>query len=391
MTGRHEGRTPPLGITRRDWKPAFTAVVVPSLVYSALTFWVLATAVGFPGGDWWLHLQQLATVFGRAVIEQLGWVFGILITVQLGCLVALLGGQIIAPDRREEASLRSALSVFSLMPIVGLAPAITVAAVAAFRVAELRGALFVIVPALVLTIALSVYIGTLEVADELTKLEFAEQAEGRALSEIIALHGVPKRSAWRTALLFSLVLIVTVLAGMGILLALTGRTDMESWVYWAAAMFIVTVIPATVVVAIAVNTSLKPTLTADGIATSVLLLAAVFAGQVTAVGTLFTLAWQLGACALIAFLYLALELSRVLLEARAVRAGRTPEGYWRHGGFLAQAGTSLARRSARKGFESALERTAACRQQVKRRVEKTPGKKGRRHRDVVMSGRSEPR
>lgn len=388
MTGRHMGSSPPLEFTRRDWKPQLAAVVVPSLLYVCLTIFLLTAAVQAPGGGWTIRLLQLATALGRGVIDQLGWVFGILITIQLGCLIALLGGQIIARNRRDEADLRTALSLFSVFPVVALSPALTVAAIAAFRVGELRGALFVIVPALVLTITLAVFIGTFDVADELTKLDFAKGDEARALSQIKALEGLPaapfrRMVAWRSVHLILLGSVVSL-----ILSFLFKAPTSPSWVYTTSIVLVLVSIPVTVYAVGAISASLKPTLAAVGLVAAGLLVPAILAMQIVVVATLFALQWHLGTGALIAALCLLVDTTRVLFEAREVRAGRAPAGFWRRGGGLAHAGTSSARKAAEKERDNAHARIDELEQKISRLVDEAPVAAGHRRNDDGVPGDS---
>lgn len=382
MTGRHAGRTAPLEITRRDWKPPFFAVVVPSLLYAFLTVYLLTAAVHQPGERWWIHLLQLATVLGRGVIDQLGWVFGILITIQLGCLIALLGGQILARDRQEEATLRSALSDFSFLPVVALSPAITVASIAAFRVGDLRGALFVIVPALILTVALSVFIGTFEVADELTKLQQAKVDRDRAQRKIEVLKKRPHKRFVPTVIVRSVVLvlveIVLILAG-----AIFSTSTMD---LGAAIVLTVLLIPLSVLVLATVSAHLKPSLNSSQIATASMLLTALLVLQAILVVTLFVLGWPLGVGSLIIVLLFAVGTVRVFLEAREARADRVAAGFWRRGGGLAHSGTSVASKAAENELKSAEERIDVLKTDIDRRAQEDINASGQRRNDDGVPG-----
>ncbi len=381
MTGRHVGRTPPLEFTRRDWKPQFAAVVVPSLLYAGMTIFVLANVALTPGEGWWIRLLQIATVLGRGVIEQLGWVFGILITIQLGSLIAILGGQIYARNRRDEADLRTMLGLLSAFPVVALSPALTAASIAAFRVAELRGALLVIVPALALTVALSVFIGTFDVADELTKKGFAEADEARAQRHVDALKDLPAAPFWRSGLVRSVLLVLSVLAVSVILGVLTEATATPGWIVWSFFGLILVSAPATVFTLGGISAALKPALTATSLALVALLLVALLAMQVVVVSTLFELRWQLGVGALLGALVLSVDSVRVFLEAREVRARRVPNGFWRSGGAMTRVGTFIALKDAEKKREDARARIKELDPEIDRRVDEEPSAKGRRRDD----------
>lgn len=378
-TGRHAGLTPPLEFTRRDWRPQFAAVVVPSLLYAGVTVVVLSAVALAPGEGWLLRLVQQATVLGRGVIAQLGWVFGILITVQLGCLIAVLGGQIHTRTRRDEADLRAALGLFSALPIIGLSPALTVASIAAFRVGELRGALFVIVPAVALTVALSVFVGTFDVADELTKKAFAESDEERALEDLAVLRKLDTAPFWETVLYRSVQLFLLTAGACFFLMVITRAPATADWVVLSFATLMLLSSTGTMLAFGVVSASLKPTRSATGFAVTGILLVAVIAMQVIVCRTLFVLQWQLGVSAVFGGLVLVIMAMRVLAEAREVRAGRVPAGRWRRGGKLAHAGTTMARRSAEKKRDDAKARIATLTQMIDRRVAEEPSSEGRRH------------
>lgn len=387
MTGNHEGRTAPLEFTRRDWKPQFAAVALPSVIYAGMTIFLLANVALDPGEGWWLRLQQIATVLGRGVIDQLGWVLSILIAIQLGCLIAVLGGQIHARNRRDEADLRVALGLFSVLPVVGLSPALTVASIAAVRVGELRGALFVIVPVIALATALSVFIGTFDVADEITKREFVEAEEERAQRHIAALEDLPPAPFWRTGLLCSALVVLSVAAVSVILGLFTGASTPPGWVLWSSLVLNVVSVSATWLALGGISATLKPALTATGLVTAVLLVVSLLAMQTIVVTTLFALRWQLGVGGLIGALLLAAEATRVHLEAREVRAGRKSDGFWRRGGALARVGTSIARKAAGKELDSARARLEELEPKISLRVAEEPRTEGRRRReDGVLGG-----
>src|SRR5699024_3337908 len=244
----------------------------------------------------------------------------------------VLGGQIYARTRRDEADLRTALGLFAAFPVLGLSPALTVASIAAFRVGELRGALFVIVPAIALTIALSVFIGTFDVADELTKKQLAESDEQRALKHVETLKRLDDATFWRTGLSRAALLVLSAYAASLLLMVATGATTPPSWALWSFAVLVLVSSVGTVLALGAVSASLKPAITATGLATAGMLITAIIAVQLIVVPTAFLLQWQFGAIALLSALVLFAAAIRVHLEAREVRAGRVPAGFWRSGG-----------------------------------------------------------
>lgn len=348
MTGKRVGRTPPLEISFRDPKPVAVAVFVPSLIYAGVTLFVLAAFARAFDEGWWGRLEQLVTALGRGVNGQLGWVFGILVTVQLGCLIALIGGQIRAKSRRVEALLRDALSLFSVMPVVALSPALTVAIIAAFLIGELRGSLLVTVPMLALTVALSIFIGALERADDRTKLDFAREDEERVVAQLIILEGVQDSPFGKTVLRVSVALTLLALAGGALLSAVSGGFP---WPVWAYVMICI-LIGCNILMAVSgmgvVNAALKPSLGLVDVAFAALGLIAAGALFVASSLILFILSWQFGAVFLLVGVLLVLGWVRVFLEAREVRARRKPAGFWRSGGELALAGTRMARKASEK-------------------------------------------
>ncbi len=366
MTGRRAGRRPPLEISLRDPRPIAAAVIIPSLIYAFVTVFLLAAAAGALDEGWRGRLLQLATVLGRGVLTQQGWVFGILITIQVGCLIALLGGQINAENRRVEATLRDALSLFSVIPVVALSPALTVAVIAAFRVGELRGNLFVIIPVLALTVGLSIFIGALDNSDDLTKLELAREEEMRAAAQLGALRVTQDAPFARTVLRRSAVLILLAISGSFVLNA---ASDGFSWPVWAYAVFSILIgcnISAAVVGIGVVNAAFKPLLGMLDVAFAIVGSIALCALHVASAVVLFALAWQFGAPFVLAGLLLIVDWIRVLLEAREVRAGRRPTGFWRSGGALARAGTSSAKKAAESDRDRALRRIVALEEKIDR-------------------------
>lgn len=370
-----------------DWRPIFAAVVVPSLIYAFVTCVVLAAVAGAFAEGWWTHMVQLATVIGRGVIEHLGWVFGILITIQLGCLIALLGGQINAQTRRVEATLRDALSLFSVTPVIALSPALAVAVIAAFRVGELRGSLFVMVPALALTVGLSTFIGALEKADDLTKLEMAREKEERAQVQLRGLEASQSAPFAKTVLRRSAVLILMAIAGALALCAVTVGFPWPVWVYIVYLLLIVCVIPVTVAAVSAVNAALKPALAAFEVVFSTGVLLALGALHVAGAMILLTVAWQLGIPFLVVGLVLTVDMIRALLEAREVRAGRRPRGFWRSGGALARAGTSDARKAAAKRRDGARRNITELMGKIDRPADEAPSAEGATARRWWLPGR----
>lgn len=357
------------------------AVVFPATIYALVAVGLIAASVQAPVDGWLLRTTQLATVLGREVIDHLGWMFSILVALQLGCLIVLIGGQVAAPDRREEANLRSTLAVVSILPVVGLSPAITVAVVAAFRVGELRGALFVIVPALLVTVFLSVFIGTFEPADELTRLRFAEDRAARAQQQLDALEGRPTASLWWTTATMSGALVLLAFGAPLLLMVAAGAPIGSGWIYVASAALIITTVPLTVFTVSVVSAAIKPTLDAFGLATSVVLLGAVFLLQTAVVLMLCVLTWPVGLGMSIVTAFLVTETMRVLLEAEEVRADREPGGYWRSGGLLSRAGTLVARRSAGKERAEAEKTIAQLKVAIDRRVDEYPNVGGLHRRE----------
>lgn len=367
MTGRRAGTRPPLEISFRDPKPIAAAVIVPSLIYAFVTGFLLAAASGAFDQGWWERFQQLATVLGRGVIAQQGWMFGILITMQLGCLLALLGGQIKAESRRIDGTLRNALSLFSVLPVIALSPALTVAVIAAFRVSELRGSLFVIVPALALTVGLSIFIGALEKTDDLTKLEMAREDELRALMQLMALRVTRGAPFAKTVLRRSAVLILVAIAGALVLNAVSVGFPWPAWVYVVYLLLIGSDIPATVIAIGAASATLKPVLSVVHVVTALVMLVAVVALNVASVMILLVLAWQFGVPFVLVGLLLLVDTIRVHLEAREVRRGRRPAGFWRRGGALARAGSFSARKVAVSDRDSARKNIEALKNKISRR------------------------
>lgn len=312
--------------------------------------------------------------------------FGILITMQLGCLIALLGGQINAQNRRVEATLRAALSLFLVLPVVALSPALTVAVVAAFRVGELRGSLFVIAPALALTVGLSIFIGALENTDDLTKLEMERENELRALTQLMALRVTRDAPFVRTVPSHGAVLTVLVIAGALFLSAVSVGFPWPAWVDIIYSLLIVCNIPVTVVVIAVVNAALKPVLSVVHVAFAIVALVAVCGLYGASAVILLALAWQFGASFVLVGVLLIVNAIRVHLEAREVREGRRPTGFWRSGGALARAGTFSARKAAVSDRDRARREIAALKERIARRAGRAPVFPGKHREDGVEPG-----
>ena len=74
-------------------------------------------------------------------------------------------------------------------------------------------------------------------------------------------------------------------------------------------------------------------------------------------------------------------------EAREVRAGRKPNGFWRRGGAMARVGTLIARKAAHKELDSAHSRLKELEPKISQRVAEEPRSDGRRRReDEILSG-----
>lgn len=371
--GRRSKELERLPISRRRWRFAVMALTVPSMLYALVTVGLIGLFAGVLGDGSWVRALQGATVLGRGVIDHIGWIFSLVIALQIGCLLAIIGGQIVVADRQEEAKLRSTLISLSLMPVVALSPAVTVAFIAGFRVGELRGVLFVLVPALVVMASLGALIGTFEVGDDLTLLGFAEERRASATGSIASLSGRPRRRPWAVVLIGTGVLMLLE-AAVAIVIAMASQTppDAPFFTLGAALLVYLWMIPMTLYVLVAVSAALKPATNALNVVSSVLLLTMVMALLVVGAMIMWVLYLPVGIGMVVVVVILVMAMAGMLIEAHDVRTGPGADRKIRWGrNPIAQSGTREAAVAAIRERSAANARIKELSERIDERVQNT--------------------
>lgn len=369
-------------ISRRRWRFPVMAVTVPSLLYALVTVGLIGLSADLPHDGSWVRTLQRATVLGRGVIDHIGWVLGLVIALQIGCLLAIIGGQIVMVDRKEESELRSALISLSLLPVIALSPAVTVALIAGFRVGELRGVLFVLVPALVVMASLSVLIGTFEVGDDLTLLGFAEERRARAAGSIASLSGRPRKGPWIVVLVGTAgLMLLEAAVTFVIAMARQMPPDAPSFTLGVALFIALGMIPMALYALVAVSAALKPTTNALNVVSSVLLLIMVMSLLLVGTVTMWVLYWPLGIGAVAVVVLLIMALVGVLIEAHGVRTGSGDDRRIRWGwNPIAQGGTRDAAVAAIRERRAANSRIKELSERIDERIQNTEPPVGRHRR-----------
>lgn len=171
-------------VGRRDWRAVALGEAGLVLIASGGFFtilWIIWNQFAPAPSMSWI---ELAIALGPKAGEHLMSAFGVVATVQLACLIAIVTGQIVHQDGAEESKLRSMLSLISLAAVVAVAPAVLAVVIHAARSLEEGGLLLVAVPIYALQLAISTAIGTFEVGDDETLLQFAKERRDGAQAQI---------------------------------------------------------------------------------------------------------------------------------------------------------------------------------------------------------------
>lgn len=331
------------GVVRRSWRQTVAPVLVLCASLVGMTLFVMwPMSIEFSAGG--ETYGSYMTTYGASVLNDLGSGLAVVAAIQFGVLIAIVGGQIAARSRVDEANLRTALRTLATLPVLALTPAVTLAAAAAFRVAEHRGAMIVLLPVFLMQLTMSVFISTFEVGDRAALRAFAATRLMRARSRRHMLAGRPRCSVYRAVgVTLSLCgLIAAVPIGVAIL-AGNAPTEPIGETYVGLLAVLGLGAPMSIVLLVVTNLSLKPAVDPVGIVFAGLMF--VLAAVMTALAAVaaWLLWWPLGAGLALSFLAIMAVSVQSWREAVAVRAGERFTGYaWWAGGLVMQAGTHLA-------------------------------------------------